>query len=257
MHANFVIIVDSVSEAFEGCLPHNVEWFFGGLTNRMDFGWKLFLRGAELSWTLTVRKPKGGSWLGRHRYWWYGRSWFDIWTLPSRPETGDTTAHGLIRGVIRFMSSIEPARRHIFTLAHDTRPTLTNKRADISLISPIIFILRQHQHHLLSILQPLHFLHCSHVLLELLHSLIDFTVIEVVLDGTHHVSHAIESAHNEVYLVLARTNHVFDASVLLAELLLFFGRFGLLEDVFLLKDTVGKLNCLGFDDKIFLTKDVD
>jgi hypothetical protein len=155
------------------------------------------------------------------------------------------------------MSSIESTGRHVFTLAHDTRPTLTNKRADISLISPIIFILRQHQHHLLSIFQPFHFLHRSHVLLKLFHSLIDFAVIEVVLDGTHHVGHAIESAHNKVYLILARTNHVFDASVLLAELLLFFGRFGLLEDVFLLKDTVGKLNCLGFDDEVFLTEDVD
>lgn len=78
----------------------------------------------------------------------------------------------------------------------------------------------------------------------------------MVLDGTHHVGHSIESTHNKIDLVLASSDHVLDASIFFAELFFFFHNFCLLENIFLLEDAVGHFYHFWFDDEVFFTKDV-
>ena len=144
----------------------------------------------------------------------------------SRSKAGDT-AHGVIGGVVRGSQfSVESAGAKVFAIG-DGGSALADKGADIPLIGPVVLVLRQHQYHLLCVLYPLHFLHRSHVFLEFFHGFIYFSVVEMVLDGTHHVSHPVQPANDKVYLVLAGSYHILYAPILVVVLLSFIPTLGL------------------------------
>lgn len=59
------------------------------------------------------------------------------------------------------------------------------------MIIAIIVEFAEHHGHLLSILQSLCFFHVSHALFKLFHGFVDLSIVEMVLDGAHHIGHSI------------------------------------------------------------------
>lgn len=59
------------------------------------------------------------------------------------------------------------------------------------MIIAIIVKFAEHHGHLFSILQSLCLFHVSHALFKLFHGFIDLSIVEMVLDGAHHIGHSI------------------------------------------------------------------
>lgn len=78
----------------------------------------------------------------------------------------------------------------------------------------IIVILAEHHSHLLGVIEALSLFQVSHIILKLFHSLLDLSVVEMILDCAHHISHAVQFTDDQINLFLARAYHELDRPVL-------------------------------------------
>lgn len=77
-----------------------------------------------------------------------------------------------------------------------------------------VAVFSQDQSHLLSIQYPFILIQNGHVLFEFLHSPVDVSLVEVVLDGAQHVGDAIKFAYAFIDLILKLSHHILDRAAL-------------------------------------------